>query len=132
MRIIGPLAVGAVLTLTIPVVGDGSPDGTARNGVRSACEVEFMPARVTISGRTTRLLAEASARIGGLRKVRPAGGSGITVLETRPDTPPPDPSWVIALDLSEAQPGTWTLVLVGPGGKCAGEVALSAPAEPGR
>lgn len=127
MTAVTSLAIGAFLTLSLPPAGTSAPDeagGTVRAGT---CGVEFTPHRVTITRRTTRVLAEVPGPVGELVEVRAPEASGIVVTETRPDTPTPEPSsWVIALDLSAADPGAWELTLVGSSGQCSGELILTA------
>lgn len=121
------LAIGALLTLSLPPAGASAP-GEAGGTVRArACGAEFTPQRVTITRRTTRVLAEVDGPVGELVEVRAPEASGIVVTGTRPDVPTPEPSsWVIALDLSAADPGTWELTLVGSSGQCSGELTLTA------
>lgn len=123
----GYLTVGLVLGLTLASESTAGSASESGRSVATVCEVTFTPDRLTISPRPVRVMAEADQAIGELETVRPEAGSGILALETREDSPPPDPSWVIGLDLGEAAPGSWRLELVGSEGSCVGEITLQSP-----
>jgi hypothetical protein len=133
MAAVTSLAAGVLLTLSVLPAAASAPGQGAETASTRTCGVEFTPHRVTISRRTTRVLAEVDRPVGELVEVRTPEASGIVVAETRPDAPTPEPSsWVVTLDLSAAEPGTWELTLVGSSGECPGDLILTASGTPRR
>lgn len=122
MRQLRALTAGLV---GLALAGGASPSTDSGASRMEACGVRFTPDELTLSPRPVRVLAEVpDGSPGGLREVRPDPASGILVLEAERDRKAPVPTWVIKLDLRDAEAGRWEIELSGRRDDCAGPLVL--------
>lgn len=122
-------AVALVLLVVTGVATSGPASAAADPGVQ--CRVAFEPHEVTARDEPVTLTGELSQPIREVDEVLPEDDSGILVESFDPSEEEPDTIRYVevTLDTSRADPGDWTLTVVGTTTDCAGVVTVR---EPGR
>lgn len=105
-----------------PEAHSAEPLSTASPPASPACSLSVVPGAVTGGRPDTRLLVEATKDFSSTPTAEAASGSGIEIRDLLPDVSAD--SWVLRLDLSEANAGLWRITLENETVECIGHIRI--------